>query len=55
MSAPITISSKTLSNFTVATFTYANGVYPASSFDATIDWGDGTTSAGAGYAVWRHV
>ena len=46
MSAPITTTSKTLSNVTVATFTHANGVYPASSFSATINWGDGTTSAG---------
>jgi uncharacterized repeat protein (TIGR01451 family) len=46
VSAPITTSSKTLTNFTVATFTHANGVYDAASFSATIDWGDGTTSAG---------
>jgi uncharacterized repeat protein (TIGR01451 family) len=46
VSAPITTTSKTLSNVTVATFTHANGVEPASAFGATINWGDGTTSAG---------
>jgi uncharacterized repeat protein (TIGR01451 family) len=46
VSAPIKTSSKTLSNVTVATFTHANGVEPASAFSATINWGDGTTSAG---------
>ena len=46
VSGPITTTSKTLSNFTVATFTHANGVEPASRFSATINWGDGTTSAG---------
>ncbi len=30
----------------VATFTHAGGVEPASAFSATINWGDGTTSAG---------
>jgi uncharacterized repeat protein (TIGR01451 family) len=46
VSAPIKTSSKSLSNVTVATFTHANGVEPASAFSATINWGDGTTSAG---------
>ncbi len=46
MSAPIKTTSKSLSNVTVATFTYANGVEGASNFSATINWGDGTTSAG---------
>jgi len=32
---------------TVATFTHANGVEPASAFQATIDWGDGKTSTGS--------
>jgi hypothetical protein len=35
-----------LTNFRVATFTHANGVEPANAFTATINWGDGTTSAG---------
>jgi uncharacterized repeat protein (TIGR01451 family) len=30
----------------VATFTHANGVEPASSFSATINWGDNTSSLG---------
>src|SRR6185312_7911592 len=30
----------------VATFTHANGVEPAGNFSATINWGDGRTSAG---------
>jgi hypothetical protein len=46
VSAPLHTSSKTLSNITVATFTHANGVESTSAFSATIDWGDGTTSAG---------
>lgn len=33
-------------NVPVATFTHANGIEPASDYSATIDWGDGTTSAG---------
>jgi uncharacterized repeat protein (TIGR01451 family) len=39
--------SKTLSNVVAGTFTHANGVEPAGAFAATINWGDGTTSAGA--------
>jgi len=35
-----------LANVTVATFTDTDTVTPASDFVATIDWGDGTTSAG---------
>ena len=35
-----------LNNVGVATFTHANGVEPASAFSATINWGDGTTTAG---------
>ncbi|HVX12981.1 MAG TPA: DUF4214 domain-containing protein [Pirellulales bacterium] len=31
---------------TVATFTDGNGALPAADFSATIDWGDGTSSAG---------
>ena len=30
----------------MATFTHANGVEPAGAFSATVNWGDGTTSAG---------
>jgi hypothetical protein len=30
----------------VATFTHASAVQPTSAFSATINWGDGTTSAG---------
>lgn len=36
-----------INNATVATFTHGNGLEPASGFTATIDWGDGTTSAGS--------
>jgi hypothetical protein len=46
VSAPITTTSRTLSNVTVATFTHANGVEPASAFSATINWGDSTSSTG---------
>jgi hypothetical protein len=46
VSAPITTTSRTLSNFTVATFTHANGVEAPNNFSATINWGDGTASAG---------
>jgi uncharacterized repeat protein (TIGR01451 family) len=46
VSAPITTSSTTVSNLRVATFNHAGGVEPPSAFQATINWGDGTTSAG---------
>jgi uncharacterized repeat protein (TIGR01451 family) len=46
VSAPKTVSGKNQSNVTVATFTHASGVEPASAFVATINWGDGSTSAG---------
>jgi uncharacterized repeat protein (TIGR01451 family) len=46
VSAPITTTSTTLTNFKVATFRHASGVEPISAFTATIDWGDGTTSIG---------
>jgi uncharacterized repeat protein (TIGR01451 family) len=46
VSRPIQTKNRRLSNFQVATFTHANGVEPASAFMATINWGDGTTSAG---------
>ncbi|MFZ3353818.1 MAG: hypothetical protein WA268_23445 [Xanthobacteraceae bacterium] len=36
-----------LTNVTVATFTNTNTVTPANDFTTEIDWGDGTTSAGA--------
>ena len=35
-----------LSNVVVATFSDTDTIAPASDFSATIDWGDGTTSAG---------
>jgi uncharacterized repeat protein (TIGR01451 family) len=47
VSAPLTTSSRSLSNAPVATFTHAAGVEPASAFKATINWGDGTTSSGS--------
>ncbi len=46
VSAPITVTTRSLSNFTVATFTHANGVEPAGAFTALIAWGDGKTSSG---------
>jgi uncharacterized repeat protein (TIGR01451 family) len=46
VSGPVYASGKKQNNVTVATFTHANGVEPASAFVATINWGDGTTSAG---------
>jgi hypothetical protein len=35
-----------LTGVTVASFTHSNGLEPASGFSASIDWGDGTSSAG---------
>jgi uncharacterized repeat protein (TIGR01451 family) len=46
VSGSIRTKNHTLTNFQTATFTHANGVEPASAFSATINWGDGTTSAG---------
>jgi uncharacterized repeat protein (TIGR01451 family) len=46
VSGPIKTTAKSLSNFTVATFTHANGIEGTGAFSATINWGDGTTSAG---------
>jgi uncharacterized repeat protein (TIGR01451 family) len=46
VSGSIRTSSRTLTNFTTATFTHASGVEPVSAFNATIHWGDNTTSAG---------
>jgi hypothetical protein len=46
VSGPIHTKNRKLTNFQVATFTHASGVEPASAFTATINWGDGTTSAG---------
>jgi uncharacterized repeat protein (TIGR01451 family) len=46
VSGPIHTKNRRLTNFQVATFTHANGVEPASAFTATINWGDGTNSAG---------
>jgi uncharacterized protein (TIGR03118 family) len=42
---------KALSNVVVATFTDADRALKASAFSATIDWGDGRTSAGKVVAV----
>jgi uncharacterized repeat protein (TIGR01451 family) len=44
--SPFTTRSSSFSG-QVATFTHASGVEPASAFVATINWGDGTTSAGS--------
>lgn len=46
VSGAIRTRARTLTNFQAATFTHASGVEPASAFAATINWGDGTTSAG---------
>jgi uncharacterized repeat protein (TIGR01451 family) len=46
VSPPIVVTGKNISNLAVATFTHASGVEPASAFNASIDWGDGSTSAG---------
>jgi uncharacterized repeat protein (TIGR01451 family) len=46
VSGSISTRSRTLTNFQVATFTHASAVEPAIAFTATINWGDGTTSAG---------
>jgi uncharacterized repeat protein (TIGR01451 family) len=46
VSAPITTTQTTLTNFQVAHFTHANGVEPAGNFLATINWGDGSSSQG---------
>jgi uncharacterized repeat protein (TIGR01451 family) len=46
VSGAIRTRSTRLTNFQVATFTHAKGVEPPSAFNATINWGDGTTSAG---------
>jgi uncharacterized repeat protein (TIGR01451 family) len=46
VSGPIRTRQQTLTNFQVATFTHASAVEPTSAFSATINWGDGTTSAG---------
>jgi uncharacterized repeat protein (TIGR01451 family) len=47
VSAPFSTRSRTLTNYQVATFTHASGIEPTSAFNATINWGDGTTSAGS--------
>jgi uncharacterized repeat protein (TIGR01451 family) len=46
VSAPIQVSGKNQNNVTVATFTHASGVEAASTFTATIKWGDNSTSQG---------
>jgi uncharacterized repeat protein (TIGR01451 family) len=46
VSAPLTSSDRHPTNLVVATFTHAAGIEPTSAFNAVINWGDGTTSAG---------
>jgi uncharacterized repeat protein (TIGR01451 family) len=46
VSGLITSKSQTLTNAQVAAFSHASGVEPVGSFSATINWGDGATSAG---------
>jgi uncharacterized repeat protein (TIGR01451 family) len=46
VSGAISTRNRTLTNFQTATFTHASGVEPTSAFNAVINWGDGTTSAG---------
>jgi uncharacterized repeat protein (TIGR01451 family) len=46
VSGSISTRNRTLTNFQTATFTHASGVEPTGAFNATINWGDGTTSAG---------
>jgi uncharacterized repeat protein (TIGR01451 family) len=46
VSSPITRYGRTFTNLQTATFTHASGVEPTSAFAATINWGDGSTSAG---------
>lgn len=49
VSSPLAYTAKkgtALTNFKVATFTHASGIESASAFSASINWGDGTTSAG---------
>ncbi len=46
VSGSIRIRTSSLSNYQVATFTHANGLELPSDFNATINWGDGTSSAG---------
>jgi hypothetical protein len=41
-----TTRNRTVTNFQAATFTHAGAVEPTSAFQATINWGDGTSSAG---------
>ncbi len=47
VSAPITVTGKSVSNKAVATFLHATGVEPISAFVATINWGDNSTSQGS--------
>ena len=46
VSFPKTSNKTVLTDFVAATFSHAKGVEPPSAFAATINWGDGTTSAG---------
>jgi uncharacterized repeat protein (TIGR01451 family) len=47
LTSTTTTSLQKVNNLTVATFTHANAVEAASAFNATITWGDGTTSTGS--------
>jgi uncharacterized repeat protein (TIGR01451 family) len=46
VSAPIIRFGRTFTNIQTATFTHASAVEPTTAFTATMNWGDGTTSAG---------
>jgi uncharacterized repeat protein (TIGR01451 family) len=46
VSGSIRTRDHTVTNLRTATFTHASGVEPPSAFSATINWGDGQTSAG---------
>jgi uncharacterized repeat protein (TIGR01451 family) len=46
VSGSVTARSQVENNVQVATFSHASGVEPASAFSATINWGDGVTTAG---------
>jgi uncharacterized repeat protein (TIGR01451 family) len=46
VSGPITVIGKKQNGVVVATFTHAGGVHAANYYTATINWGDGSTSAG---------
>ncbi len=47
VSGPIIVSGKNQNNVPVATFTHTSGVEPAIAFSASINLGDGSSSAGS--------